>query len=187
MPNITAIKVKVFRYPNKHFDYPDFSGLPSVVTAASGGAECEFMGGGKFDRTSCIEKATEGSPIGERWLMKIVSPSFATEAITDYPTRVFQMTEAEATEFWDDKAHGHMSDTRRDANELQALHAEFLLLQDLSEEAPGDQTLQDRLTALRLHVARAIDPDDETPGIRTQRNRRWANAKEDVGGNFIDP
>ncbi len=183
MSDVTAIKVKVFRRPNKHFDYPDLSALPSKRAAKEGGPLTEFMQGGRFDKTSSIESATDDSPLGERWLMKIVSLVFAAEAIAAYPARVFRMTEAEAQDFWDNKAHIHLGDNRQNENELNSLSSCLVLMQDLVSKKPQ---LEPRLAALREHIEKALDPDDETPGVIANRQRRWATAKLDAGVTFVE-
>lgn len=187
MADVAAIKVKIGLRPNSHADHPDWTTL-----SLAGGDELvvkqhQFGGGWKYDKTSGHAEDTADSPIGQQWGMMLVSEQFAIEALAKFPALVTRMTEAETQTFWDDKAHAHLTDERRDVNELTALRAEFQLVKDLAAEFPGNTKLQNRLVTLKTQVQKALDPDDNTPGVKKNIQRRWVDAKAAAGLTFVEP
>ena len=84
------------------------------------------------------------------------------------------MTEAEAEDFWDNKAHAHLDEFRRDVDLLAGLKMELDLLQAVGGQAA-------RVTALKAKIRKAIDPDDPEPGLKRNLEKRWALRKPTSG------
>lgn len=191
MVEVAAIKVKIGLRPNGHADHPDWTKLP-LASAGPGSVEenvkvHQFAGGWKYDKSSGHQEETADSPIGQQWGMLLVTAQYATEAVAAFPALVTRMTEAQAQAFWDDRAHAHLPDERRDVGELTALRAEFQLVKDLAQEFSGNAKLKARLVALKTQAQAALDPDDPTPGVRKNRLKRWAGAKADLKLVFLEP
>ncbi len=185
MPDVTAIKVTIGLRPNGHADHPDWNQLPLAIGGER--PEDHQIVKWRYDKTSGHDHEAPDSPLGTQLGMMLVTETFATEAVATFPGLVVRMTEAEALAFWENKAHAHMADERRDGNELLALHAEFILIRDLATEFPGNAKLQNRLTALKALLQKALDPDDPAPGVRKNIERRWASMKADKGLVYAEP
>lgn len=172
------IKVKIGLKPGPrggvHHDYPDWKTLPLAGEGRDPEREANVRAHQierwRYDKTSGHEDDTVDSPEGMQWGMMIVTRQFADEAKAAFPDKVFEMTEAECQDFWDNRCHVHLSDDKWDTEELQGLLTMVQLRKELGLALP--QALKDRLQA-------AMDPDDPTPGIRRRRDRRWATFKAD--------
>jgi hypothetical protein len=185
MTNVTAIKVVIGLRSNGHADHPDWDLLPLVTGGVR--PEDHQIVKWKYDKTSGHDTESADSPLGTQLGMMLVTETFATDAVATFPTLVTRMTEAQALTFWEDKAHAHMADDRRDQGELSSLHAEFILIRDLAAEFPGNAKLQNRLTALKVLLQKALDPNDPAPGVRKNIERRWADVKADKGLVYVEP
>lgn len=172
---VVPLKVKIGLRPNGHADHPDWHKLPMVAVMSREAGEDvirshnAFLGGWKYDKTSGHADDTTDSPMGQQWGMLFVSEQFSAEAEAhaEIGPLVERMTEAEAIDFWDNKAHAHLDEFRRDTELLNGLKVELDLL-----EAVGGQAA--RITGLKAKIKKAIDPDDPEPGLKRNMEKRWA-------------
>ena len=180
MVQAVPIKVLIGLRSNGEADHPDWTQLP--LQAQDGERhESHQIVKWAYDKTSGHDTATVDSPRGQQYGMLLVTQTFADQAVVMFPALVTVMTEIEAKDFWENKAHSHLPDEKRNADELSALHAEFILVRDLAVEFPGNTKLQNRLVTLKTSLQKALDPDDSTPGVRKNLMRRWADAKVALG------
>lgn len=163
--DVVPIKAKIGLRPNGHADHPDWQKLP---LAASADPASHMIAKWKYDKTSGHQEATPDSPRGMQWGMLLVTRQFADEALATFPEIITELSEAEAQAFWETKAHAHVPQNRADVQQLQALQAELSL-----REAVGQD-----VTALKTRISRALDPDDPEPGLRKNRLKLWADAKQ---------
>jgi len=180
MPTIVVpIRVKIGLRSNGHADHPDWTSLPLAQEPGPGDAEAKVRAHQivkwKYDKTSGHEDDTPESPRGMQFGMMCVSEQFVTEAEAAFPTLVTRMTEAEAEDFWDNKAHAHLDELRRNIELLNGLKLELDLL-----IAAGSMPAA-RITALKDKIRNAIDPDHIEPGLKRNEMKRWATAKGALG------
>lgn len=185
MTDVTAIQVVIGLRPNGHADHPDWQLLPLAIGGQR--PEDHQIVSWRYDKTSGHDQETVDSPLATQLGMMLVTVQYATEAVATFPGIVTRLTEVQALTFWENKAHAHLTDDRRDQSELSALHSQFIILRDLSDESPGDQDLRDQLTTLKTALLKALDPDDPAPGVRKNVERRWADMKADKGLAYVEP
>ncbi len=183
MTDVTAIQVVIGLRANGHADHPDWT------TLDLGGAvpKDHQIVGWKYDKSSGHDDDTVGSPRGTQLGLMLVTTTFAVAAVAAFPALVTRLTEAQALAFWETKAHAHIAEQRRDAQELAGLHAEWGLLKDLLVDFPSNGTLLARRTALRSLLQAALDPDDVTPGVHKNVEKKWADMKTARGLTYVEP
>jgi hypothetical protein len=187
--SLAAIRVKIGHKPDGMAAYPNFGAL--AVVAANGMDWSRYVDkeglGWHYDKTSGHDDDDADSPAGQQWGLLIVPEQFAIEAVAQFPGECTRMTEAECQQFYDDRARVQQADDDRDEAMLTALRAEFNLIKDLLAEFPANTKLQDRSTALKTLLQKALDPDDPHPGVRKNVRRRWATFKARAGITFVEP
>lgn len=159
MIELVPIKIKVTKNEKGFFNYPKFK------------TELDFFKRNPhykgnplyYDKTSDCSIDSDYSPSGMRWCMKMVPVEFAEEAIEKYPGIVFEMTEEDAEEFYDNKAMAHQSENKYDITTLQGLQIELDLRERLGQSTDD----------LRAKIERALDPDDNEPGVRRNKGIKW--------------
>lgn len=161
-----SIKVKIGLRPNGHADHPDWQKLPM---AKDKNPDNEQIIKWKYDKTSGHDDATEDSPRGMQWGMMVVTDQFAKEAVETFPKLVTIMTDAEAEDFWDNKAHGHMPKYKIDKDELEGLRAELDLKERLKKDTKG----------VKEQIEKALDPENNQPGIRPLK-KSWKETKKSL-------
>ena len=167
---LVPIKVKIGLRPNGHADHPDWSQLPLAATEDP--AEHMRHGGSwHYDKKSGHTDDDPESPRRMQWGGVLVTEQFAAEALVVFPELVTEMTELEWQEFWDHRVHGHMPECQCDTDLLVALKAE----RDLRF------TLKLDLDAIDARILKALDADDDEPGIKKDKMRKWADAKLKMG------
>lgn len=169
---VVPLKVKIGLRPNGHADHPDWTKLPLALVGPGNSVEnaavhMNFLGGWKYDKTSGHADNTLDSPVGQQFGMIFVTEQFATEAEAEFPTLITRLTEAETIDFWDNKAHAHLDEFRRDQQVLDGLKMEH----DLLLLAGGADA--SRITALKAKIRRALNPDDPEPGLRRNLEKTW--------------
>lgn len=159
---LVAIKVKIGLKDNGHAKYPQFNSLDASVRDNMDW--CHFVdkfGGWHYDQTSGHREDTADSPLGQQWGMLLVPASFADAAITAFPSEVSKMTEAEAESFYNAKAHINDPDELFDQDVLSGIK----MKQELSLPLTANQQ-------------KALDPNDDTPGIRKNKDKTWSAFKD---------
>jgi len=162
---LVPIKVKIgLRADNRTADHPQWDLLPSYTEETAAAA---MVGGWQYDKTSGHREVSADSPYGQQWGVLLVTEAFALEAVATFPTLVTILSEAELEDFWDNKAHAHQPDHRRDDAELQALRDELALKKEL--RVPYGET--------QIALAKALDPDNPSPGVVKNKMKKWQDAK----------
>ncbi len=169
MKDLVPIRVKIGLRPNGYADHPDWSQLP---LAASENPKDHMPYGWHYDKQSGHSDDSPGSPFGVQYGMLLVTEKFADEAEDKFPDLIERLNETEAQTFWEDRARKHMPDNGADMEVMQCLQIEL----DLREKL-GQNT-----TALKVKIAKALDPNDNTePGLKKDPQRYWADAKRRLG------
>ncbi len=159
------IKVNIGLRPDGNADHPDWQKLP---LAASRKPEEDQIVKWKYDKTSGHQEHTADSPRGMQWGMMIVTQQYADEAVATFPGIVTIMTEAQAQDFWDNKAHAHIPENRIDTDYLVGLKAErdLRLARSMST------------TDVDARIDKALDPLNPELGVRKEKLKVWADAKK---------
>lgn len=169
---IVPIKVKIGQRANGHADHPAWENLPLAATATpeetiKSHMHCTW----RYDKTCGHQEESVDSPYGMQWGMLCVTPQFANEAVAAFPGIVSVMTEAEASDFWDNKACSHIPENQVDEKTLNALNIEYQLREKLGQS----------LTALSAKITNALDPLDNEPGLKKNKIKKWTDAKITMG------
>ena len=175
---VVPIKVNIGLRPNGHADHPDWTRLPLAGSGNKQEREAQVtthsLGSWHYDQLAGHEEDAPDSPIGMQWGMRFVSPQFASEAETMFPALVTRMTRAECADFWDNRARLKQVDEDQDIEILQGLQARrALMVLTFASAVMLDQ--------LNVRIAKALDPDDDEPGVRKNTMRRFANARSKLG------
>jgi len=160
---LTPLKVIIRLKPNGQAKYPNFNRLLSVMDSDMDWCRyVDFYGlGWHYDKTCGHKEDSVDSPLGTQIGVLIVPKEFADEAIEEFPDDCSAMTEVELQDFYDNKAHIHEPDEIFDMSILEGIQVK--------------NSLGIPLTTQQLD---AINPDKNTPGIRKNKNRYWADAKK---------
>lgn len=176
--DVVAIKVKIGLRANGHADHPDWTKLPMINSDSEVRQHCPS--GWIYDK-SCghqeerINGDSWDSPKGMQWGCLLCTEQFADEAVAAYPDRIIKLTEIEFQDFYDNKALAHMPAKTYDIDILQGLKIELELKEKL---------LQDT-TELKVKIAKALDENDNEPGVRKNKNRYWTDYSVQKG--FVIP
>ncbi len=166
--DLVPIKVKIGLRPNGHADHPDWHKLPLAVDVEP---KTQMSNGWHYDKQCGHKESCLDSPFGIQWGMLFVTPVFAKEAKEIFPDLIVELTEVEAENFWNSKVTAHLPENKVDINILQALHIELLLKKELDSNPTTLNILKDK-------IAKAINPDDIEPGIRKNKQKNFADAKQ---------
>lgn len=174
MQELVPIKVKIGLRANGHADHPDWTLLPMI----SHDSEVKQYAPQSWvydkscgHRESRIENNAWDSPVGMQWGCMLVTEAFAAEAIAAFPLIITEITEAEFEDFYNTKARAHMSENNYNSQVLEGLKLEY----DLKVINDDD------LTAIKIKIAKAVDPDDPEPGISKNSHKTWSDAKAKLG------
>lgn len=172
MQNLVPIKVKIGLRPNGHADHPDWYKLP---LAKDVDPATQMSTSWKYDNLYGHQEEGPDSPIGMQWGMLFVTPLFAQQAKQVFPDLVFEMTEAEAQDFWENKYAVDLLENNANIGVLQALQIEL----DLKTKLDIDTTV------LKAKIAKALDPNDKEIGLRKNSLKKWIDAKVLLGINIV--
>ena len=155
---LVPIKVKIGLRANGYADHPQWTLLPMISKEED--AKQYMPHGWMYDK-SCghTESRNElndwDSTIGMQWGCLLVTNKFADEAIATFPTLITKLTEAEFESFYNTKCMAHTTENRYDTQVLDGLKLEYDLKM-INEE---------NVTEIKQQIAKAVDPNDNTPGI----------------------
>jgi len=160
-----AIKVKILSTRGK-CDYPDFNQLP--IVSHSGMDWSQYIdangGGWLYDKKCGHAEIDAESPAGI-WLGLLLIPEqFALEAIAKFPDRITRLTEAETEAFYNNRHACKMPDEEIDKDILEKIK----LKQELGLPLTAEQE-------------KAKDPEDDTPGIRKNKKKKFVDFKAHRG------
>lgn len=162
--DLVPIKVKIGLRPNRHADHPDWHKLPLAATEEPA---THMFFGWKYDKTSGHQESSPDSPVGMQWGMVFVTPQFANEAKEVFPDLITELTEAEAKDFWDNRAYAHVPENKTDVTILQAYQTELALRKELGQD----------VTELKTKIIKALDPNDIEPGLKKEQLKKFVDAK----------
>lgn len=166
----TLAAIRVIIEDGSTFKYPDFNQLAVVKTfiAANPGKDwsnyVDLEGTGfKYDNAGGADRDDGETPVGQ-WCAHLLIPvEFARQAVLAFP-RVSRVTEAELQVFYDTRHAAEFPDEDIDLEILQKIK----LKQDLGLPLTNEQ-------------AKAIDPLDDTRGIRKSKRKSWVDHKQEQG------
>jgi len=163
-----AIKVKIGLRENGHADHPNWGLLPMVKAGTT--PESQQIVKWRYDRCGHCEEHID-SPAGMQWGMMIVTEQYANEAVATFPDIVTIMTEAEAEDFWENKAHVDVPENRTSREILSELSSELQLKNHLGQDT----------TALEERITNALNPDHAEKGICKNPTKCFVDAKTHLG------
>lgn len=159
MEKLQGLKIKIRR--GKQNIYPNFGLLQVVMT--SGMKWSQYVDkylGWHYDQTSDLRTESNGSPFGEWWGVVIMPVEFVNQAVSKFPDECIALSEIELADFYDNKAHIYDPDEKIILEVLEAIKAK----DDLGLERTASQI-------------KALDPNDTTPGITTNKMKTLALLK----------
>jgi len=162
MRDLTPIKVKIGLKGDGSAKYPDFNSLPVVKNSGADWSKyIDIHGTGwHYDKQCGHDQEDDTSTFGEQWGMILIPGIFAKQAIATFPSEVEVITEEACGVFFEERAHAHEPDEIVDSTVMENIKTRRELgLSPLTNEA------------------KIIDPEDATPGIRKNKNKRWADYK----------
>lgn len=173
--DLVPLKIKIGLKRNGHALYPDFNSLNEVRKSGyeDWSKYIDVMGSGWFYDTCCGHgEDSQDSPNGQQWGVLLVPKKFVVEAVANFPDTCSQLTEAELETFYDNHAASRISDVDVDEKALQP----FVVREQLGVRlTPEEETAK----------AKAIDPDDPTPGLKRNKQKRWTDLKASRGYNIV--
>jgi len=162
---LVPMKIKIGKQTNGHYKYPDFNSLDSIRNSGMDWTVwIDSNGDGNgwhYDQTSDHNNNTEDSPFGQRWGVVVVPKQFVIEAVDVFPNECSVLTEEELEDFYDNKAHINEPEELFDKDILEGIK----LKKDLGLTLTEDQL-------------KALDPNDNTRGIRKNKRKKWKDFKE---------
>lgn len=170
MRRLKALKVKIGLKTDGGALYPDFNSLEVIKQAKVDWSKyVDSMGDGwHYDKTSGHKEASDDSPMGMQWGVLLVSNTFATQAAEMFPEECTIIDEAEYTDFHENKAHKHEPEELADSKVLEVIKAK-----------------RDASVKLSLKDEEALDPENDTPGIRKNKRKLFADYKQLKGIELI--
>jgi hypothetical protein len=166
MEKVKGMKVKLTLGDNNTYVYPDFNqldvimALPQLVVNGRNITWNKYVDryrGWLFDRTSdFFTDSGVDNPWGVCYGLLIVPTTFVTQAVTAFPDECTALTEPELADFYDNKVQIYAPEEIIDSNILQGIVAKDTLL-----------------IARTNHDGKALDPNDDTPGIVKNKYKTW--------------
>lgn len=186
MTHLVPIKVKIVVGPDGAHGYPPFNQLdPSVRGHLDWSKFFDVHGiGWHYDKLSGLGETDAGNddvPANHPhrnddracWYGATCVPKpFAEAAAAKWPDLVTILDEASFESFYDDRAHANEEAELLDREVLAALKLRIDLEND--PNAPTTPPSAEALEARR----QMLDPASDRPGIRKNKNRRWADYKK---------
>lgn len=174
MRDLVALKVKIglkgkdWPVANErgHALYPKFNQLQAVIDSGMDWSYYVDTYGEAwhYDKKCGHKQEEETSPRGMQWGMLIVPKEFADEAVEKFPEVCSIVDEAELEDFYDNRAHAHEPDERIDDVVLKGIEA---------KQKAGH--------SLTPNQEKALNPDNDIPGVRRNYNRYWKDYKAKQG------
>lgn len=155
---LVPLKVKIRLKTDGAALYPSFNDLQVVRSAGLDWSVYVDSNGSGWLYDCCGHKEEEArSPVGIQWGMLLVPIDFANQAVSAFPNEVTKLTAVEAQTFYEDNHASEFEDEEIDEKIVHTLKTK----QDLGQT----------LTARQL---KALDPTDDTRGIRANWRKTWA-------------
>lgn len=172
MKDLVPIKVRIGLKAGGQHNYPNFN----VLTAVGGRDWSHYVDteglGWHYDKCCGHQTETADSPRGEQFGVLIVPKAFADEALIRFPNLITKLTEAELESFYDNHAHKHEPEIKIDEEALKVFEVKERFKIPLSAKEEGDKT-------------KALNPDDDTPGLTRNKKKKWTTYKQTQGVNIV--
>jgi len=159
--NLVPIKVKILSGQGNCL-YPDFNQLDVVKQSGMDWSNyVDSEGSGWLYDKKCGHAEVDAASPSGIWLgMLLIPEEFALQAIAKFPDRITRLTEVDTEAFYNDRHACKMPDEEIDSDILQGIK--------LKKELGLTPTEAQK---------RALDPEDDTPGIRKNKKKKWADFK----------
>ena len=167
--DLIALKVKIGTKDNGWADYPDWTKISFINDNADMRKYCPM--GWMYDKKYGHNESGTGSPVGMQWGYLLVTETFATEAIKEFPTLVSKMTEAEFESAYEGNITAHLPENEVDNDVLQGLKTEYDIKTALAQDT----------TVIKAKMAKAIDPNDSELGIKKNKDKLFSDYKFKTG------
>lgn len=160
--NVVPIKVQIGRKADGSCLYPDFNQLACVQASGADWSHYidTFGQGWCYDNKCGHADIDAESPEGTWYGLLLIPAIFATEAAAMFPGQVSVLTEAQCESFYNGRHAVTFPDEEIDTEVLQGIK----LKQDLGLPLTANQT-------------KALDPNDDTLGIRKNKKKTWTDFK----------
>lgn len=163
---LTSLLVTIGLKDGRHH-YPPFNELPPGIRGNVDWSHfVDETGGWHYDKSAghTDDDPDNDSPRGV-WLgMLLVPDDFAQAAVTNWPSQCRIITEQESESFYQERVHGKDPEELIDTDRLNGIVA------------------KDNLGLARTdHDNRALDPNDDTPGITINKMKQWSEYKSKRG------
>jgi len=172
--DLVPIKVKITlgTKMGSRMQYPDFNkACANVLQGQDWAVYVDQFGGPHYDHKSPMLEHTEDVPHGEQYVMYMVKADFAKAALAAFPDLVTELTEAEAKTFHDECAHEADPEHRMNTERLNEIRARYGIQGDILSADTSGMDAAD---------AKALDPDDVTPGIVKNRRKHFIDLKRSL-------
>ena len=159
---LVPIKVKILTKPEGGCLYPDFNTLACVQGSGMDWSRYidRYGSGWLYDNKCGHAEVDSDSPEGEWYALLLIPNDFANQAVAAFPDEVTMLTEVQAQTFYESRYSINMPDEEINTDILLGIKAKDDL--GLSRTA-GQQ--------------KALDPNDDTPGIRKNKRKLFADFK----------
>uniref|UniRef100_A0A6M3L992 Uncharacterized protein n=1 Tax=viral metagenome TaxID=1070528 RepID=A0A6M3L992_9ZZZZ len=170
MVNLCVLKVKIGINNNGSADYPDFNQLAVVQNSGMDWSKYvdRYGSGWLYDFIGHKEEDAE-SPFGQQWAILLVPKDFVDQAVVRFSNVCTKLNPAEADDFYNNRHAKDMEDEDINLDVLQKIK----MKQDLGLPLTAKQQ-------------RAIDPEDDTPGIRKNKRKLFTDYKKERGYNIVN-
>lgn len=190
--DLTGLKVKIglkIKDKKKTHAFPDFNQLPVVILSGMDWSYYVDM----FGLGWCYDKVAghvDHDPVNESpagtWIGCLLVPQqFVTEAIDAFPTVCSAVIEADYQNFYDNRAMVRVPENHYDKEAMELIDRVVVDRQELVDANPSDSVSKGLLNGIKAKQAKALDPNDETPGIRKNHARYWADHKIKSSINYV--
>lgn len=166
MENLVPLRVLIGLKGKAEHDFPNFNELPKELRGGGDWSHyVDRFGGWHYDKQCghADHDLVNGTPAGQWCGMLLVPVAFAEAAVEKWPEFCQILNEADAEEFYNDRAHAHEPDVFDDAEVLQAIAAKRAIGIDDAEDA------------------KALDPDHPSRGRRRNKAKTWQGYKLNRG------
>lgn len=168
--DLVPIKVKIGLREDNSAKYPDFNQLQVVKTSGMDWSHYidKYGTGWMYDTIGHRETAKNNdewdSPYGQQWGVILVPESFATQAVNLFPDEVKTIDETKTKSFYESRVTPDQPNVMVDAEVLESIRQRESLGIDVTEEK-----------------TKALDPDDPSPGVVKNKNKKWDDFKIKTG------
>lgn len=174
MKDLVPLKVRIGLKENGHAKYPAFNELQVVKDSGMDWSYYVDMYGDSWKYDSKYGHKEEGpdSPQGMQWGVLLVPQEFADQAVAAFGDVCNVIDEVAIEDFYNTRVTVRLSDTIIDKGAFEVFEIKEKLGVTLSSEE-------------EIAKAKALDIEDETPGLRKNKDKYWADYKQKAGINIV--